>query len=303
MDTESIEVLNRLVMRWKQRTEQCESTFASQTITSDDEQKLDSMIQSLGSHIEGLQNIFTTIQELNQFHLRLINLRSLLLTNKPTQPLESTTEVPNNKCNNNDGDTKMNDTFVAAEIKTNTIEKNDFMPKNQEMDCGAGDILQNIDTELQVIETEMREMKCHHEEFLIRYIQMKDDYRTPIQALPLPYGFSCHKRYVYEVDLLKTRIRNSMKQTEVCQEKLKVYSTKDLNDVDRLEIQKINRDLNQSITISQNLQADLFYFLTHIQPIDAEAFHMKCKELIERRLLCLESKRMHQIRLLLLSKK
>jgi hypothetical protein len=55
----------------------------------------------------------------------------------------------------------------------------------------------------------MRKLNCHHEEFLVKYMLVKNNYRIPpVEALPLPYGFKCHKHYKLELDLLKARMDN-----------------------------------------------------------------------------------------------
>ena len=150
------------------------------------------------------------VLELKQFHTRLFNLQAVIL-NKPDkiQSFHNETEEQLNT------DTSSFSSHDIENKSSKPKKEEDCLTTKKDNDNGTimdSDIIHNINVELEVIETEMREMKCHNEEFLIRYMQMKDDYRTPIQALPLPYGFRCHKQYVVEVDVFKTRIQQLMKQ-------------------------------------------------------------------------------------------
>lgn len=111
--------------------------------------------------------------------------------------------------------------------------------------------------------------------------------------MPLPFGFRCHKQYVFELDQLKTRIAQTTRQIETCHAQLLAPSSGDPQ-------LKLMAELNQCLTSQQNLQASLHFLLTHIEPIDAQAFHAKCSALIDRRMVCLEARRMLQIRALLL---
>ncbi len=125
-------------------------------------------------------------------------------------------------------------------------------------------------------------------------MQVKADYRTPPQAMPLPYGFRCHKQYIFEVDMLKTRIRHATMQAEAHRETLRAAQHPASAQTD-IDFCKVTTDLNQCIATQQSLQVSLYFMLTHLQPIDAAAFHTRCSALIDRRVACLEAKRMLQI--------
>jgi hypothetical protein len=161
----------------------------------------------------------------------------------------------------------------------------------------AGALASPHDQELLAIEEAMRKLHCHPEAFLVKYMMVKDDYRAPGERLPLPNGFRCHKQYAMELELLKTRIHNALKQAETYrQQLLRANSTgEEPNAVWTAEEARIIAEINHCMNTHNNLKASLYHLLMHVEPIDAAAFHAQCNQLIERRLSCLEAKRLAQI--------
>lgn len=230
MDTESLEVLNGLVMRWKVKAEQWQTSSEQQR----DNDKLDSDIEMLVRHVEGLHCIKNTLSELESIRITLVGIRGT------TKPQEAPTTA---------------------------------------------------DKELMAIEQEMRKMNCHNEEFLVKYMLVKDDYRTPTEALPLPYGFKCHKQYKLELDLLKVRMQNAVRQAEAQREQLRSNTALWTGP----EFLSITTDINQCMNSHHSLQLSLYHLLMHVQPVNTAVFHAKCSELIDRRMKCLEAKRLDQL--------
>ena len=149
-------------------------------------------------------------------------------------------------------------------------------------------IVTSGDPELQAIEDEMRALHCHHEDFWVKYMMVRGDYRMPV--LPLPHGFKCHKQYKFELDLLNTRLANALAQAE--QQRIHLHDNNGPEEV------KAMSELNQHLNTYQSLQASRYHLLMHVEPIDAAAFHSKCGALIERRMKYLEGKRLEQIQAL-----
>lgn len=161
----------------------------------------------------------------------------------------------------------------------------------------AGALVSPHDQALLAIEEAMRKLHCHPETFLVKYMMVKDDYRAPGERLPLPNGFRCHKQYAMELELLKTRIHNALKQAETYrQQLLRVNSNGEEPDaVWTADEARIIAEINHCMNTHNNLKASLYHLLMHVEPIDAAAFHAQCNQLIERRLSCLEAKRLAQI--------
>ena len=235
MDSESVEVLNRLVVRWRLKAEQWQTSSHD-----NDHDRLDSDIEMLVRHMEGMQSVQNTLTELERICQTLVRLRS--------------------------GSKKLPPPAAAAST--------------------------SADKELLHIEQEMRKLHCHHEEFLVKYLMVKDNYRTPpSEALPLPHGFQCHKQYRLQLDLMKARMENVLRQAETARQELLQMQAKSLP----LDFYHLTAEINQCMSTYHSLRVSLYHLLQHVEPIDTEAFHAQCSALIDRKLKCLEAKRLDQL--------
>lgn len=253
MDAESIETLNGLVMRWRQRADRWHDMLAKAekgqspggvTSMSQPEmgvEKLDGDIEMLVRHLEGLGSIQNTLQELDAIRNSLLTLRRMQTA------------------------------------------------KQHAEEALAGDL------ELQAIDNELRELRCNSEDFLVRYMMIKDDYRSPPESLPLPYGFKCHKQYKTDLELLKSRLQNAEREAAVHRERLRrVMEEKEDHESSSI-VFLANADINAALNAQNQARSALYHLLMHVEPIDLTAFHARCGALVERRMQCLERKRREQI--------
>lgn len=150
--------------------------------------------------------------------------------------------------------------------------------------------LQGHEDAVRVVEERLMAMRCYSEEFFVRYLRCKGDYRLPLESLPLPYGWKCHRQYRKELEGLKERMRRLEAET---QEKRDLLGGGGLlqGPEERALMTQINTSMNQH----QSLQVDLYQLLVNVEPIDAAAFHGKCGALIDAKMLLLEGKRMAQM--------
>jgi hypothetical protein len=139
MDPESSEVLNNLVMRWRARTEQWQQISHAQS----DLDKLEADIEKLTRHVEGLRGIHNTLQTLETYRTSLIQLSALAkkahdeTLGKQTQPALDAPHEP-------------------------------LQNMTREEDTG----LAKLDSDLAAIDEEMRQWHCHHEDFVLKYMQV-----------------------------------------------------------------------------------------------------------------------------------
>jgi hypothetical protein len=118
--------------------------------------------------------------------------------------------------------------------------------------------------------------------FEMHYLQKRYDYRCPPEAFPLPHGFLCHKKYQDDVEGFKAEMKALLNEANLALE----GEPSESGAVDQV---------NAKMDRYHELQGKLYHLLHYMEPLDAEAFHRRCGELISEKMRLLERMRLSQI--------
>jgi hypothetical protein len=181
------------------------------------------------------------------------------------------------------GDLEMLDRHIEGiqEVK-NALDT--FRGIKQSLDALYNGVEGDDERRIRSINDELR-MSLHVDYgFEMHYLRKRYDYRCPPEAFPLPHGFLCHKKYQDDIEGLKAEMQALLNGANQALEGQP--AAEEARPIDQV---------NEKMDRYHELQSKLYYLLQSMEPLNAEAFHRRCGELITEKMRLLERLRLSQI--------